>query len=253
MLTSERQEKIMKLLETKKTVTIEELVRVFDVSVATIRRDFAYLEKEKRLKRVYGGATFISSPPLATYETRSTRNMDKKQKIGIAAAKLINDGEAVIFDIGSTALEVAKNVKNIQNLMIVTNSISVINELMDADESIKVFTLGGMVKRSENCFLGEMANRAINHYRFDKAIVSAGGVTEAGLMNYNTESANVHSLCVLNAKTRILVADSSKMGKQNFIVSSTWDSIDTVVTDSGISGDFLSFLEGMGKQVIIAD
>ena len=251
MLTSERHQRIINLLEEKKSVHIEELVSLFGVSVATIRRDLDALEKDKKLKKIYGGATFLSAPPLASYDTRFQINHDLKEKIGIAVATMISDGESVMFDIGSTALEAAKQIKNKQNLMIVTNSISIMNELMDSDESISVFCLGGMVKRSENCLIGNMANDTIERFRLDKAVISAGGITTSGLMNYNQDTANIHSLCAKNAKTRILAADSSKFGKQNFLLSSTWDDVDIVVTDEGISEEYKDFIKGIGKELII--
>ena len=143
---NKRQEKILKMLQQDHTVKSLELKELFQVSMETIRRDLEALEAKGYISRVYGGATLKSVYGEEKETVRSgRRNLREKQSIGRAAAELVSGGDAIILDVGTTAQEVARNLKGIRNLKVFTNSVQAAEELM-TERDIRVFLVGGEIR-----------------------------------------------------------------------------------------------------------
>ncbi|MFA7125801.1 MAG: DeoR/GlpR family DNA-binding transcription regulator, partial [Sphaerochaetaceae bacterium] len=132
MMVHERRSQIVEMLKHERTLKVNSLVSEFNVSIETIRRDLEYLEENGFLKRVYGGAVrqgaFSDEP---SYDTREVKNLEAKKAIAIEAAKLIENGDTVFFDIGTTCLEVAKLLSDKKDLIILTISLMIAKELTD--------------------------------------------------------------------------------------------------------------------------
>ena len=251
MLNSERQNAILDLLSQNRSVLVTDLVRMFDVSVATIRRDLTELENNNLLKRVYGGAVLAVENPWTPFGTRTDLYSREKAMIGQRAAELLNDGENVVIDTGTTVQEVVKNIKK-KSLTVFTNSLPALNELSDANSSLTIVSLGGTFRKKQMAMLGSIAQKAVQSYYFDKAVIGTAGVDlECGLTGFSQESVDMCSLEISKSKEVILVADSSKFGKVNHIRYATLDQIDVIVTDSNLPEHFRSALEDMGKRLII--
>ena len=254
MLGRERQNLILDMLGTSRTVRIPELTKRFGVSVATIRRDLDLLEKEGLIRRIYGGAELSErkgyEQPI--FNTRVGRMAAQKSAIGAAAAKLISEGDTVVLDIGTTTLEIAKNIGDVPHLTVLTNSLPVLNELVSG--SANVYALGGRLRSQELAIGGSLAEETLGSFFVDRALVGAGGITlENGITDFSPDSAQLCSAIMKRANEVILVADSSKFGKNVFAKVAPLSHVDTVVTDSGIPEEYKKAFSKMEIRLIIAD
>ena len=181
MLPQERYNKLVEYLQKHEIIKIDQLMKLFDISIETARRDLNHLEKEGIVKKIYGGATLVSkeSKEPATSE-RLTRNLTEKVAIGEKCAEFINDGDSVLIEVGTTTLQVAKALKEKKNLMIITNSIHVVNELMDTD--FEIYVIGGKVRHGEGSISGAVSMFELENFHIGKAIIGAAGISlERGL------------------------------------------------------------------------
>ena len=254
MLSQERQNAILKMLSVQDTVQIAELTERFAVSVATIRRDLDVLERRQMVRRVYGGATLAGTKPRPrpVFRSRAIQHHEAKVAIGKAAAALIQSGETVLIDIGTTTLEVACQLKDRTALTVLTNSLPVLNELEES--SLDVYALGGRLRHQELALCGSLSLASLAGFFVDKAFIGAGGVSlDNGVTVYNPDSAQLSSAIVDRANEVILCADNSKFGYNGFAFVCGLDRIGTVVTDRGLTDEFREGLTRQGIRVIIAD
>lgn len=253
MFAHERYEIILELLHRNKVVKAAELAERFKVSIETIRRDLEYLEKQGNLQRVYGGAALNKHTGVEIeYSFRETRNPDEKKEIGKKAAELIENGDTVILDLGTTCLEVARNLRNRDNITIITNSIKIATELVDAS-GIRVFLMGGLVRGKELATSGFLTESCLKHFNVDKAIISVGGITiDNGITDYHVEEAQARKVMVDAAEQVIAVTDYSKFGSRAFVKVCDLNSIDTIVTDWQTPQGIIKNYENEGMNMIVA-
>lgn len=252
MLSRERQNAILELMSVQETVRISELTARFDVTVATIRRDLDELEAQQLVKRVYGGATLAEQKPFTRpmFRNRASQHHLAKVEIGKAAAALVQSGDTVLIDIGTTTLEVARQLKSLTGVTVLTNSLPVLNEL--ADSSLEVYSLGGRLRHQELALSGGMAVGSLGGFFFDKAFIGAGGATlENGVTVYSPDSALLSSAIVARAKEVILCADSSKFGSNGFAFVCSLEKVGTIITDSGLSEEYRNGIAERGIRLII--
>ena len=251
----ERRNQILALLHKQGMVKIPELAKAFDVSVITIRRDLDELVRAGQVQKVYGGAVLapqaIPEPESQRlFHSRLVHNHRDKMMIGMAAAKLVKDGETVILNIGTTALEVAKHLGNYDDLTVLTNSLPILNQL--ADTKLNVYSLGGKLRGNELALHGSLAFKALNDFYVDKAFIGAGGITlENGITDHNVDSAELCAAIAKRSRQTILVADSSKFGKDASVIIGPLTCVDTIITDSGISEEFAEGIRQAGIELII--
>lgn len=253
MLNRERQQVILGLLNAKGAVTVGELVERFDVSEMTIRRDLLLLERKRLLRRVRGGAVSdrgrAYEPP---YLTRSDEHREEKERIGRAAASLVQNGESLTLDVGTTTLEVARALLDKQDLTVITPSFRIASLLSDAP-GMRIILTGGILRPGELSLVGHLAERVFADFYVDKLFLGAGGVDfEGGLTEYNLEDALVKQAMLKSAKEVILVADSSKFNRLAFTAIAPLQVVNRLVTDSGLDRESVSRLEEMGIEVILA-
>jgi len=253
MLPQERYNKILRMMSKSNVIKIEEIIEEFNISVETARRDLTYLEKEGLIKKVYGGAVLVN--PFAVEPLSSDRlaaNLLNKELIGKKCSEFISDGDSVLLEVGTTTLQVAKALKGKKNLTIITNSVYIINELMDTDFTI--YVLGGKIRHEEKSISGAESLFELDHFHVSKAIIGAGAVTaENGISDYNIEEAIVRKKIITRAKQVILVADSTKFGHDALISVCPISSIQTIITDKGLDNNSLIKFNEMGTHLIFAD
>lgn len=248
----ERRAAILRLLDATGRVTVGELSRMTKVSDMTIRRDLESLELEGLLKRTRGGAVSVTSlsyePP---YILRKETNADAKARIGQLVASLLSDGETVILDVGTTAVEVARALKGRQNLTVLTSNLWAAAILADEPGIVLILT-GGQARNRERSLVGHLATRAFGELVFDVFVMGVAGVhQEYGITDYNVEEAQVKRAAVAASQRRIIIADSSKLGKVAFAKVCDLDQIDVIVTDD-VSPDVLSAVAAYDIEVVIA-
>lgn len=253
MLGPERKQQIIQLVERQGSVTVSDLCRKFDVSEMTIRRDLVELEAQGLLRRVRGGA--VSSrgrsfePPLLL---RSGEHQAEKERIGRAAAALVQSGDSIALDVGTTTFEVARSLEGKENLTIITPSLPIAT-LLASRSGIRLILTGGIVRTGEHSLIGHLAERAFSEFRVDKLFLGVGGVDlEAGLTEYNLEDALVKRAMLAAAKERILVVDASKFGRVAFASVGSLDAIDRVVTDTSVAPEIVERLRQLDIEVILA-
>ncbi|MGB9641472.1 MAG: DeoR/GlpR family DNA-binding transcription regulator [Anaerolineales bacterium] len=253
ILSEERHQVILDLLETHGSVTVNEMVERFGVSEMTIRRDLDILEKKGLLRRVHGGAVLDRGrsyePP---FISRAVENLDAKQRIGRVAASLIENGDSITLDVGTTTFEVAKNITGKQNLTILTPCLQIAT-LLAENPNIRLIVSGGIVRPGELSMVGHLAERTLQDFYVDKLFLGAAGVDlEAGLTEYNLEDTLVKQVMIKNAKQVILVADSSKLGRIAFTSIAPLSVVHTLVTDEAIDANWLARLRKLNLEVILA-
>jgi DeoR family transcriptional regulator of aga operon len=236
--TTERRSNIINLLERNGQVDVNSLSREFAVSEVTIRKDLRYFEKRNMLIRSRGGAfkQSIMGNDLTVYERRK-KHADLKRKIGIAAAKLIEEGDTILLDSGTTIMELVKQIPKQSEINIITNAIDIAYRLGEFPK-VKVVVPGGVFRRNSLSLVGEQAASILGDFYCDKCFVGADGIdAEKGLLTFNIEEANLMRISIKNARKVIALIDSSKFSTNGIMTVAGLDEIDLIITDSGISDE----------------
>ena len=188
-----------------------------EVSEMTIRRDFDALDEAGRVLRVRGGAVARVSrahePPLAE---RAGRAGEAKRLIAAAAAALVDDGDTIILDVGSTALELAHALRGRSALTVLTASLPAALALAD-QPGIRVIVTGGIVRAGETSLVGALAERAFDGFNCDTLFLGVGGIDLAkGLTEFNPDDARVKQAAIASARQVVVLADEAKLGAVAF-------------------------------------
>lgn len=215
MLTKQRHQLILQRLSEQKVVKMKELIDLTESSESTIRRDLTDLEAEGYLERVHGGATLIAKPEEEpTFDEKRDRHVDEKIAIARMAAMFIEDGMSIYLDAGTTTQAMIPFLKEKQ-IVVVTNSLPIANELFDLD--LKTFVIGGELKRSTQALVGYNARESMMNYRVDLAFLGMNGIDlEAGYTTPDPEEALVKKTAIELADVAYVLADESKIGKRSF-------------------------------------
>lgn len=237
LLAEERKALILEQLHASGKVRVTDLSERLYVSQETIRRDLFLLEEEGRLKRVYGGAVKRQyengEPP---YRQREVLNYEAKQAIGSKAAELVQDGNTIYMDTGTTIHEMAKALKGKKRITVITNSLTVAAQLCDSLVkglfSGRAVLLGGEISPEQQSLNGHLCQEMLKHFYVDRAFISVGGMSiETGISDYDMNDSIISKLVAENAKEIIVLADHSKLGIQAFCHIAPLDSIHVVVCD----------------------
>ena len=232
MLAIERRNQILEKLQQEKRVVVSELSRLYQVSEETIRRDLEKLENDGLVIKSYGGAVLNEHSIFdLPFNIRKNQMVVEKQQMAAIIADMVRDGEAVMLDASSTAVYVARKLKEKKKLTVITNSVEIIVELFDVPEW-NVISTGGLSRERSFALVGPGTNRMISSYHVDKAIISCKAVNMAtGMMDSDEQDACSKRLMLGAAKERILVADNSKFDKMAFAKVAEWTEHKKVKTD----------------------
>lgn len=248
----ERHSSILKRLHDNGRASVIELSRLFKVSEVTIRNDLKELSERGLVQRTHGGAVkndlLVYDVPLYK-KTKQHRN--EKQRIAEAAAALVNDGEIITLDSGSTAWELAKLLKSKRQLTVITNSIPIANELSTVPH-IQVIVTGGSVRRESLSIVGPHTEMLLREHFASKVFLGVDGFdVHSGLTTPNLDEAQVNRLMVDMAREVIAITDSSKFGRRSMCLIVPTKRLHKVITDSGIPKGDAEYLQSMGIEVII--
>ena len=252
MKAAERQLRIRQMLESRDFLDLETLCRELDTSESSIRRDLDILEQERVLKRVYGGAVSVQPPPgrAFDYAAESQRLSNEKDRIARLTAGLIEDGQTVILDGGSTAAAVARELAS-KSLHIVTNSLP-IAESLESLRNVELTLTGGYLDPRLRVMLGPFCEQMLGAIRADVLIMGIGSITEAGYSNNNTLVAGSEQKMIAVAGRVIIVADHAKFGRGGMIPVAPLRAAHVVVTDTGVAPEHVAMLRGQGVEVLLA-
>jgi DeoR family transcriptional regulator of aga operon len=251
--TVQRRVHILEQLNKDGQVNIADLSNELNVTEVTIRNDLTRLEQKKMLIRARGGA--IKVDRVGTDFNISDKNKhryEQKSFIGKAAVTLIEDGDTVIFDSGTTTSELTKQLGD-KTITVITNSLNVINQLAES-ENATVIVPGGYLRKKSLSLVGGAAEDSLKNYFCDKLFLAVDGISaDFGLSTPNVEEAHLNKVMISISQKVIVVTDSSKFNKRSLAFIANITDIDTIITDSGIPDDERIKLENAGIEVIIAD
>ena len=216
MLANRRRDQICELIKRYGEVETTELAKQFDVSIETIRKDFLFLEKEKKLRKTHGGAVATEEmKPMHGLSDRRKEYFAEKQALAEAAMQHISEGDIIGIDEGSTAIAFAEALKkNFSNLTIVTYSLDVFNILSD-HEGFQLILSGGSFMKSERAFCGLQTLDALRNISVQKAFIFPTAISLSfGICGYNDDLLQVQRQLIESATTTYILADSSKFEKR---------------------------------------
>ena len=254
MLANQRREKILDLLKEDGSAKVVELSRIFKVSEVTIRQDLEKLEQDGLIIREHGGA-FLKSveDQVKAFSLMNRENMDKKAAIGKKAAGLIDNGDTIILDSGSTTTEIAGNLQNRRNLTVITNALN-IALMLGAEPGIELIMTGGEFKPPTLSLTGKKAAEFFNDVHVDKLFLATAGISlRSGLTYPSLSDIEVKKAMIDVAETVYLVADSTKIGKGAFASLGALSLIDFIITDSDITEDQKQLFRDHQIELIIAN
>lgn len=254
-----RQADLASFVTEKGQVTVADLATRFDVSPDTIRRDLDQLDADGILIRTHGGAVSLSAVPRADtgVDIRMRLQTSAKDRIGALAASLVTDGTVLMINAGTTSLSMARHLKDQRELTIATNNLRI-----PAEISPKVcrdlYLFGGSVRLGAQATVGPLSFRADGNtgdidIKSDLAIIGVGAISVSGYTTSHLAEAVMMGQMMKRATRVIVLADSSKFGRQLFAQISTLDAGDVLVTDQQPPQDLQAALDENGVQVLVAD
>jgi DeoR family transcriptional regulator, fructose operon transcriptional repressor len=242
------------LLEALKAgeVDVDDLARRFHVSASTVRRDLQQLSKANAVHRTYGGAILNGRAAETTLEQRFEVQGREKQAIARAALDLIEDGDTLILDAGSTVAAFGKLLEQ-RRLRIITNNLSLVPFLAKAPD-IELVLLGGALRTTSMSTVGPLACEALRRMTANRAIVSADGVVcGRGLCEADLDQVALKSLMMQQSNEVIVLADADKLGRAGQTAWAPLPARWTLVTDAGLPEEQRKGLADAGARIIVAD
>lgn len=239
MLAIERRKEILAKLREEKKVLVGSLSKCYKVTEETIRRDLDLLEQNGVAKKTYGGAILVDElKEDLPYNIRKQTNIKEKKKIAELVSNIIQDGEHIMLDASSTALYIAKSIRDKENLTIITNSLEVMFELSDKG-GWRILSTGGVMKEGALALVGPQTEKMIDNFHVDKAVISCKGMDrKIGITDSNEADVEIKKRMIKSAKEVILVVDSGKFDKISFVKMGDLSNIDYVVTDENPSEEW---------------
>ncbi len=253
LFAEERQRAIVEHLRQRGKITVEAMTVVFGVSPPTIRADLTRLEERGLLRRTHGGAIAVGStlyePP---YAERAILRQLEKRAIAETAAGLVQDGETLLLDAGTTCHEIALVLKGFRRLTVVTNSLASANALAEND-GLEVVLIGGTLQPRRRATLGALAARFLDPIQCDRAFVGVSGVhPTAGLTVVDFDAAQIKRIMLGKGKQAVVVADCSKIGQASFACIGALCTAHLLITDDGAPLEDRAALETAGIHVVAA-
>ncbi len=252
LFTEERRARILELIAQRKKLTVHDLCEALHVSPATVRGDLRDLDREGLLVRTHGGALEKSRTAFEQISSqRSTENLSAKRAIAAAARQLVEDGDTLLLDTGTTTLELAHLLKSCRDLTVVTNDLEIARVLEDA-AGVQVVFLGGTLRKGCRCTVGPVGIRMVRDLRVDKAFMAANGLSvESGATTPDLHHAETKRAMIAIARKAIFLCDGSKIGGESFARFAALEEIEVLVTER-ISDDDRRRFEEAGVEVLVA-
>jgi DeoR family glycerol-3-phosphate regulon repressor len=249
---SHRQSEILNIARAFGRVMVDDLAKRFEVSAQTIRKDLNDLCDQRSLTRIHGGAIIASGVENLAYEARRFVAAEEKKAIGAAAAALIPNGCSLFINIGTTTEEVASALTSHEDLLVITNNLNVAM-LLYRHPRIEVIVAGGAVRRADGAVIGSTAISQIGQFKVDYAIIGASAIDEEGaLLDFDYREVQASQAIIANARSVMLVADSTKFRRSAPVRIAHISQIQTFVTDVALPASLANICHSRGIEVIEA-
>jgi DeoR family transcriptional regulator of aga operon len=253
--TSHRRLQISELVRQHGSVQVSSLAQRFGVSAQTVRKDLRYLTERGVMARAYGGGIHSSvigpTPAEPPYEAKRTVHLDEKRRIGQRAAALIKPGDTVAIDSGTTAIELANALPNIE-VTVVTNDFGVLSALTPKD-LIRIVMLGGELRRKSMAFYGGLTEEALDALHVDMLFLGVDGFDlERGITTHYEPEAMLNRKMVQGARVVIAITDSSKFGTTCLHRIIPISDIDMLITDTNAPEDIRQAAQQLSFELLLA-
>ncbi len=248
---NERLDEILKILNKRKKITVQELTDRLNVSEVTIRKDLSFLEERGQIQRIHGGAILAQDKEsLRHISIRLDEHVEEKTAIARKAAEMVHEGDTIFIDSGSTCYYLAREIKNM-SIRILTNSLDVMIELSESP-SVSLLSTGGSFRVDARSFIGPIALETISNFQIEVAFLGTTGFSEEGIFSaQNTLEAQIKKAVIKSSRHRIMLVDHYKYRTVAFSIFARPEDIDILVTDS----DFpeRENLAKLGIETVFAD
>ncbi len=252
LLNEERRREILGVLHRDGRVLVKDLARHFHISQITIRKDLEFLDGHGVIQRTHGGALPVQAGALLDPSLREKERLHRKEKVQIAqaAVSLVEEGQSVLLDSGTTTTAIARALKDMARLTVITNAINIAAEL--AGTHIEVILTGGTLRKNSFSLVGPLAERALRQLSADILFLGVDGFdTKAGLFTPNLLESEVNRAMVDIARRTIAVCDSSKFGRRSLCNIMPITAVHHVITDKGVPKSDLHALKEAGVKVTL--
>lgn len=250
----QRQQAILDYLLSNGKTAVDTLAEYFQTTGATIRKDLTALESERKVLRTYGGVIPITNDEIdLPINNKANINLAIKKKIAKSAVELLQEGDSMIMDAGSTVLQMVPYLEKLDSLTVMTNSLHIINALASLDKNYALLMCGGTYRSKSGSFHGNLAESTFEKFSFDKLFIGTDGFDiELGSTTFNEVHGVSKAMCNA-AKQVILLTDSSKFNRRSPNVVCPLEKINTIITDSNIDKNIYTALIQANIRVILVD
>lgn len=247
---NDRISKMEEFIRERKIVSLDELCEHFGMSKNTIRRDINEIVANTDICKVYGGVSVGSSFIQPPFNERYKINTEAKETIGKFAATLVNDGDTIFVDSGTTTCYLINSLSENKNITIITHSLDAINRAALYPE-IEIITLSGKFNRKTFSFASQSTLDVLKDYNISKAFMASNGIT---IQNGATQSTSIEFAIKKTVVSRsdkvILMVENHKFGEVSLLTYCNINDIDVIVTDKQPSPEFISAYEAVGGSLI---
>ena len=253
MLAEQRRSRLLELVQSRQFATLPELVEQLGVSESTVRRDLEYLEERGTTRRIHGGVLFAGeTPKLPHFEVRPPAQWNLKKAIARCAANLVQEGDTILLDGGSTAFEVAKLLGG-RSVHVVTNSLPVANLFASDGNNVDLILIGGNICSRTGVARGPYADEMLTQVHVRKTILSTAAVGNEGLYNNNKLLVQTERAMMRAGDEVIVVVDSTKFGRQSLGHVCPSDDVDYMVVDDRLSSEWRDKVLAAGVKLLVAE
>ncbi len=252
MLNEERRRAILEIVNRESRVLVLDLAKRFETSQVTIRKDLEALHAHGLIHRTHGGALPAREGALEDPTLREKEKLHHQEKLRIAeaAAAMVQEGQVLILDSGTTTTEIARAMRNFRNLTIVTNAVNIAAEL--SGTAVEVILTGGTLRKNSFSLVGPIAEETLHRLHADVLFLGVDGFdVQYGLSTPNLLEAKVNRVMVEIAKRKVAVCDSSKFGRRSLSLIAPPAALDAVITDRAVPKSDLRALKKAGIEVTL--
>ena len=248
----ERRQEILDRINQAGRTAVAELSQQFGVSEVTIRADLQALTERNLVVRTHGGAiAALRGPYELSLATRRQQQVAEKSRIGVAAAAVVTDGDAVFLDSSSTALAIAQNLKMCRDVTVITNGLTIAQELIDA-HGVMVVLIGGTLRRETASLVGGDAPEGLRRFNIRKGFFGAHGISLAeGLTDVSLAEAEVKRPVVAMCRQAMAVLDATKWGRAGLASFASLDQVHKVISDVYAPADLVAQMRAVGAEVVL--
>ena len=250
MRPDDRRERIVEVVRERARMTVEDLAELLGSSRETIRRDLSQLADDGRLRKFHGGAALPEPHREGPFADRMGESVREKRAIAAVAAGLFPPGSTLFIDVGTTTQIFAEALAGRPGLTVITNGVAIAKIL--GDSGVTVFGIGGAYHPETGEMLGPLAVEQIGRFHAGHAVITVGGLTKRGAMDFQIDEAQVARAMVGQARFITVIADSSKLHRDALFQVCPLETIDRLVVDRPPDAEFAAALDAAGIEVIVA-